>query len=60
VPDSTLLCAACIASSDGRQQAAWTSRWAVTIYRGNALCMDHYEEIRKADVTKAAKKAAAK
>lgn len=51
MPD-TLLCAACIAGSDDRQHAAWNSRWAVTIYRGYALCIDHYEEMRKADIAK--------
>lgn len=57
MPD-TLLCAACIAGSDDRQHAAWNSRWAVTIYRGYALCIDHYEEMRKADIAKKQKSAA--
>jgi len=46
------LCAACIANSDSRQHAAWNSRWAVTIYRGNALCIEHFEEIRDAESKK--------
>lgn len=41
-----LLCAACLAARPNDQDAAWGSEWATTIYRGNALCLTHFREVR--------------
>lgn len=40
------LCAACIAARPNDQDAAFGSEWATTIYRGNALCLTHFREVR--------------
>lgn len=41
-----LLCAACVAARPNDQDAAFGSEWASTIYQGNALCLQHFRDIR--------------
>lgn len=44
--DLLLLCAACVAAQPSNGDAAFKSAWATTIYRGNALCLEHFRTMR--------------
>lgn len=47
-----LYCAWCL-SKHRNTGNIWSSQKAVTIYKGQALCLDHYEETRDLEPVKA-------
>lgn len=55
---SYVMCAACLSQYTNRQDRAFKSMWADTVYRGNALCLDHFDDIRLREQNQQARQAA--